>query len=166
MASELSLVIPTCGGSATLERTLNSLSRCARPSVYCETIVIENGPPQGAEAVARRFASQFELRYLHVEAPGKNRALNKAIEMLNDKCLVLFVDDDVRFCKKHLIHYALAAEETNQGQYFGGPTGVDYEVPPPVWLKKYLPSSQVSRRSRLAGGAIAIQPGTRAETAC
>ncbi len=55
--------------------------------------------------------------------------------------LVCFFDDDVRIAPGTLRAYARAAAGVESGQLYGGPLGVDYELPPPDWLLPYLPAS-------------------------
>jgi glycosyltransferase involved in cell wall biosynthesis len=79
---------------------------------------------------------------MHVATANKSAALNAVLETLSDEFL-LFLDDDVRLAPETVAEYAVAARGKDGGTYFGGPTGVDYEQPPPEWLKSYLPVSAV-----------------------
>lgn len=47
MASSLIVVIPTAGRPDLLRRTLDSLFRCRKPSIYRKTIVIEDVEKMG-----------------------------------------------------------------------------------------------------------------------
>ena len=78
--------------------------------------------------------------YLYVEQANKSRALNFAIEQLNDECLVFFSDDDIRFDVKVLKAYEDIATP-GAGEFYGGPTEVDYQREPAAWLIPFLPGS-------------------------
>src|SRR5687768_34238 len=138
----LVVILATAGRSDLLERTLTSLSACERPEAYRETIVVENGGQNGAEAVVARFSKQLSARYLYAARGNKSFALNCALETIGDT-LIFFTDDDVRLDPRVLNAYAQRSERYPQGRFFGGPTSVDYEQEPPAWLKRYLPTSAV-----------------------
>jgi len=140
MLEKLVVVIPTAGRAQLLRRTLESLADCTMPGCYCETIVVENGPRADARSVVSSFQDKLRTRYLHVEKANKSNALNVAIAELDDRCLVYFTDDDVRLSTNVLATYAEAAREMDGGVFLGGATGVDYDEPPPEWLRPFLPS--------------------------
>ena len=143
MASELRVMIATAGRPRLLQRTLDSLAECERPSIYRETIVIENGPPMGARDIVEACPKELAARYVHVERANKSNALNVAMQDVPDPCLIFFSDDDVRFAADILTQYAHAAEECEEGFFYGGPVEVDYEVPPLEWVRPHLPASAV-----------------------
>ena len=142
MATEMRALLATAGRPKLLRRTLESLARCQKPGIYRETVVVENGPPSGAEEiVAACHSAFFPIRYLHVEQANKSHALNVALNDMPDDCLVYFTDDDIQFEVDVLERFAATAENADAGYFYGGPFHVDYEQPPPAWLVKYLPWS-------------------------
>lgn len=136
----LTIAVPTFGRPTLLERTLRSLAACSRPSEYRETVVIENGPQAGAEAIVRGLEQLLPIRYLHIPTANKSAALNALLESCGDS-LYVFVDDDVRVVPELLNEYVRVATQYGPGRYFGGPALIDYEQEPPAWLKSYLPAS-------------------------
>ncbi len=142
MAKDLFVVIPTAGAGrpVLLRRTLDSLATCHLPVIYRETLVVENGPQTGAEAVVQACPAHLRARYIHVAQPNKSHALNMVLQRFGEG-LIFFTDDDVRLHPYTLCAYAEAAKDTETGKFYGGPTGVDYEREPPQWLLQYLPSS-------------------------
>lgn len=143
MARELKVVIATTGRAQLLERTLRSLAACEKPANFSGTIIIENGPPDRAEAVVSSLPAKERVEYRHTPRANKSYALNLALDDVAEDCLVLFTDDDVRFAPEILNCYAEAAQREVAGRYFGGPFGIDYETPPPAWLRKFLPPSAI-----------------------
>jgi GT2 family glycosyltransferase len=139
MPNDLFVVIPTAGAAARLPRTLDSLAACRRPTSYRETIVVENGPKGDVEAMVQAAPPTLRARYLHREEANKSRALNFVFEQLTSG-LVFLTDDDVRLAPETLAAYAKAAEGIQRGVVFGGPLGIDYETPPPEWLRCRLPN--------------------------
>lgn len=148
--SALLVLIPTHGRPTLLRRTLDSVAACARPAGYAGCVVVENGPPAGAEAVVRAAAEahpEAGLRYVHVERANKSHALNVALADVPDEALAVFFDDDVRVSPGVLEAYARAAEGYGGGgAYFGGPFACDYEVPPADWERALLPISAQGMR--------------------
>ena len=143
MAGELQVVIATAGRPVLLERTLDSFAAGTRPSIFRGIIVVENGPPAGAEQVVAKAPADLNVRYIHTELANKSNALNVAVTDLADGCLALFTDDDVRVVPDFLQRYADAAAGIESGQFFGGPMEAEYETEPLPWVRPYLPGSAV-----------------------
>ncbi len=137
---DLIVNIATTGRPDLLIRTLQSLSKCHLPPSYRGTIVIENGTRAGPEAAVQSAPSWLSVRYMHEPQGNKSAALNAALATVGD-CLIFYTDDDVRFDPDVLQAYSDAAELAGPGKFFGGPMDVDYQSPPPNWLRPYLPKS-------------------------
>ena len=136
----ISVVIATSGRLKLLQRTLKSLVSVNKPSNYGMTLVIENGPKAGAHEIVAQFAEQLNAKYLYSDYANKSHALNQALAIVPEQ-LLFFTDDDVQFSVEVLEKYSKAAANKRGGEFYGGPTGVDYERPPPEWLLEYLPRS-------------------------
>lgn len=140
MTRTITIVIPTAGRPDLLERTLQSLLQCRKPEEFHSTIVVENGGRAGAEKVVEAHAGSLNARYIYSEEANKSVALNLVLEGLAET-LIVFFDDDIRLSPDTLVAYRDAATGFDSGVIFGGPVDVDYEVPPPQWLRSYLPVS-------------------------
>lgn len=139
-ATDFAVTIATSGRSELLRRTLDSLARCERPAGYRQTVVVENGPRCGAEAVVRSSQSWLNAGYIHFPWGNKSAALNAALQRL-DNCLVFFTDDDVRLAPGTLCAIADEARGKSSQRFYGGAMSVDYQAAPPPWLLQYLPCS-------------------------
>jgi GT2 family glycosyltransferase len=148
------VAIATSGRPDLLTRTLKSLGQCQLPSGYRETLVIENGSRAGAEDVVKSATPQLNTRYIHIDQANKSAALNAALDAVGD-CLMIFSDDDVRFAPGTISAYADADQKRGPGSYYGGPLDIDYDVPPPQWLREYLPCSVIGWE--LGGEERAVQ---------
>ncbi len=95
---------------------------------------------------------------MHVATRNKSAATNAALETLGDS-LVFFTDDDVKVAQSILCAYADAAQRSNARHFFGGPTNAEYDVPPPEWLRKYLPISATGWERTEADRDANDQPG-------
>jgi glycosyltransferase involved in cell wall biosynthesis len=113
-----------------------------RPEAFRGVLVVENGSGDESRQVVARFAATLPITYRRIDSPAKCEALNEILRLAEDE-LIIFLDDDVRVAPGLLRAYCEAAERSAAGQYFGGPTGVDYEDPPQDWLRRFLPSSAV-----------------------
>jgi GT2 family glycosyltransferase len=150
--------IATSGRSDLLKRTLISLAECQLPAGYAETVVVENGTPAGAEEIVQSAPSELKARYMHVATRNKSAATNAALETVGNS-LVFFTDDDVKVAPTIVSAYADAARRNSTRHFFGGPTNAEYDVPPPDWLRKYLPISAIGWERTEADRGANDQPG-------
>ncbi len=136
------VLVATAGRPGLLKSTLQSIVSAERPSSFEAIVVVENGPPCGAEAVCQQMTEEgAPVRFLRCSQVGKSAALNYALPMIRDESLVVMTDDDVQWDKRLLTAYDREAQRFPSGRFFGGPCGVEYEEEPPAWIKRYLPSS-------------------------
>lgn len=134
------IVIPTCQRGELLERTLQCLVDADRPDTLKRVYVVENGRKEQAEAKIERFRSVLPLEYRYTPVGSKSAALNLVLEECAGE-FVVFFDDDVRIDPGCVRAYADAAKGKTGGEFYAGKCNVDYDVPPPEWLKDYLPYS-------------------------
>ena len=139
--TELRVVIVTSGRPQRLEDTLESIKQCHGANLIQELVVAENGHQQHAKALVESYSCDLPMRYLYTSVPGKCRALNLALEVMPNDCLILFADDDVKCSKNWIQQYADASQKHPECCFFGGPTTAKYECPPSEWLERHLPLS-------------------------
>ena len=137
---QMTILIPTHDRMTLLRRLLDSLGQADRPASPIRTLVVENGGQSGSKQLVAGAASWLRAEYVHQPEPNKSAALNRAIESVGDDLLIFF-DDDIRVSPEVLTAYELVGKQYGPGFFFGGPFRVDYESPPPAWLKPYLPPS-------------------------
>lgn len=92
---EVSVIIPTYNGSATLPMQLDALvDQTDAPSF--EVIVVDNGSKDGVADVARRWASKLDLAVISApEHQGISHARNTGIRHARAEKLAFCDDDDV-----------------------------------------------------------------------
>lgn len=137
---QMVIIIPTLGGSQTIQRTLESLNSCVLPDNFDRLIVVENGPGPHAKQFVDGLHPAFKASYLYLEEGNKSNALNTALQSVEDG-LIVFFDDDIRLHEKTLLAYSEAMTEYGGGSFFAGPCGIDFEITPPPWLVSHLPAS-------------------------
>jgi glycosyltransferase involved in cell wall biosynthesis len=86
-----SLIIPTRNKCLFLARTLASLSQ--QSEMRFEVVVVDDGSDDDTRDVARRFASDLDLRYIRRAHKGRSAARNAAIHAARGD-LLIFCDDD------------------------------------------------------------------------
>ncbi len=134
------LIIPTVGSSETVERTIESMNRCDLPANFDRLILVENGLNPRGDVLVEKLRPELNAVYLYHKEGNKSKALNAALQFVDDG-LVVFFDDDIRLHRKTLIAYSEAMAGCQDGFFFAGPCGVDYEETPFKWLLPHLPAS-------------------------
>lgn len=134
------IVIPTCQRGELLERTLQCLVGADLPDTLKRVYVVENGKKEQAETKIAPFRKHLPLEYRYTPVGSKSAALNLVLGECSGE-FVVFFDDDVRIDPGCVRAYAAAAAGKSGGEFYAGRCEVDYDVPPPEWLKPYLPYS-------------------------
>lgn len=134
------IIIPTCQRGELLERTLQCLVDADLPESLKRVFVVENGKKEGAESKVGKFRPLLPLEYRYTPVGSKSAALNLALEECAGE-FVVFFDDDVRIDPGSVRAYANAAAGKTGGEFYAGKCLVDYDSPPPEWLKHYMPYS-------------------------
>jgi hypothetical protein len=121
---------------------LDSLLAAQPPRDLRAVVVVENGEKWGAEGVVRDFAGALPIVYAFSEKANKSDSLNLALRgFALPTDFVLFFDDDIRIGETTLIAYEREGKVQTEGLFFVGAMGVDYQTPPPEWIREYLPPS-------------------------
>jgi glycosyltransferase involved in cell wall biosynthesis len=94
-APDLSVVIPTHDRAASLRRTLSGIERCTRSGFTVEVVVVDNRCTDDTRSVVEEFARSMRVQYLYEDLPGKNKALNRALDDAVLGEIVVFTDDDI-----------------------------------------------------------------------
>ncbi len=131
---ELSVVIATRDRARLLEGTLEHLARQQAPGIRWEVVVVDNGSSDDTPAVLERAAARLPLVRLAEPRPGKNRALNRALEVARGE-LLLFTDDDVIPDPRWVAEMVGAARRWPDAAVFGGRVELAYPPGTPGWLR-------------------------------
>ena len=90
MKALLSIIIPMYNSERYIVRCIESLRRL---KIQKEVIVVDDGSSDGSYDIARKFASNGEIKLFHQENKGVSEARNLGL----DRCsgdVVVFVDSD------------------------------------------------------------------------
>ncbi len=94
----LTLIICTRNQSRSLDATLGHIAKCSFPdALSCDVLVVDNASTDSTADVVQSHAQGYPvpLSLIHEPKPGKNRAVNRALDEARGDILV-FTDDDIR----------------------------------------------------------------------
>ncbi|MBN1972654.1 MAG: glycosyltransferase family 2 protein [Sedimentisphaerales bacterium] len=131
----LTILIPTYNRAKDLQQTLDAMCRVDISELKVNFFVIENGLRNCTQQVVEDFGERLPIRYLYEPMPGKNNALNKAINEVELGQIVVFTDDDVTPKPDWLKQIVGATERWSQYDIFGGAINSlwPYGQPPKWW---------------------------------
>jgi len=140
----LTVLIATRDGAPTLPRVLDAYCRLLAPEGGWRLLIVDNGSGDGTAALLDRYAGRLPLRRLHEPRPGKNVALNHALEIAleqpgADQDLFIFSDDDAAPAPDWLRQWQACAAARPECGVFGGAITADWALEPPAWLLKLAP---------------------------
>jgi len=131
------LMFTTRNGMPTLPRMLERLARLHRPPGL-RIVAIDNGSTDGTGALLRDWAGRLSMQVFDFPMPGKNRALNAALDRIRptlaDAELVVVTDDDILPREDWLERLLAAARTQPKEDLFGGVIEPDWPHPPEDWL--------------------------------
>jgi len=116
---DISVLIPTYNRAEILRETLEAMCQVECDGVAAEFVVIDNNSADHTKEVVESFAPRLPLRYLFEPRPGKNCALNKALDSGNLGEVLVFTDDDVT-PRPDWLKQSLASWHRNPEHAIGG----------------------------------------------
>jgi glycosyltransferase involved in cell wall biosynthesis len=92
---DISVLIATYNRAEILRQTLENMAHLNRNGLRVEFVIVDNNSSDHTKQVVESFSGKLPIRYLFECRPGKNCALNKALNKVPLGKLVVFTDDDV-----------------------------------------------------------------------
>lgn len=137
----IAVIMATYNGAVTLPATLSSFCQLETPDEGYRLIIIDNGSSDETPNILEQYKNQLPLTVLSEPTPGKNFALNTAIEHLLDNepdaNLYVFTDDDVLPEKNWLRVYSQAIKDYPDYSMFGGRITPKWPSKKPDWLDSF-----------------------------
>ncbi|MHB1035974.1 MAG: glycosyltransferase family 2 protein [Pirellulales bacterium] len=130
---DVSVLIATRDRGALLRQTLESLARQQLDGITWEVIVVDNGSSDATPSVLEEAASHLPLVSIQEPRPGKNRALNKALDVARGDLLV-FTDDDVIPEPGWISELVAASKRWPDDSIFCGPIVPAFPPNTPEWI--------------------------------
>ena len=151
----ISVLIATHNRANILGETLDAIAGVRSDDVEYEVIVIDNNSTDKTRQVVEERVELLPLLYLFEETPGKNAALNAAIERYDLGEIVVFTDDDV--VPQHDWFDVILESTQHRSEYdvFGGRVDLlwpDGEVP--WWARKLSEEGWAFARQDLGPASV------------
>lgn len=138
----LTVVMATHNGAGTLPATMASFLECEPPNHGWKFVVVDNASSDNSRDILDSYSDRLPLEVRSEPIPGKNRALNLAIEHVEGD-LVLFTDDDVCVDAGWMRAYERAAADHPDYDLFGGAIQPRWPGKPPQWILDAIPLGPV-----------------------
>ncbi|MBL6455005.1 glycosyltransferase family 2 protein [Belnapia sp. T6] len=129
----MTVVFATRDRATLLPRVLDRFAELQSPPGGWSLVVVDNGSRDRTVEVLRSYTDRLPLTALSCPQPGKNRALNAALQHLQGD-LAVFTDDDVLPEPDWLVRLRAAADSHPEADLFGGTVLPDWPQPKPDWL--------------------------------
>lgn len=131
---KVSVIIATHNRAQVLRETLHAMRDLDRQELEVQWIVVDNNSRDESSEVIRFFSSEMPLDHLFESRPGKNCALNLALERCSLGDVLVFADDDVTPQKDWLKQIVANCDRWPMHAVFGGRIVVRWPIPnPPAW---------------------------------
>lgn len=134
----------TCNGEQTLSRVLEGYCRLQVPRQAWQLLVVENGSSDGTGELVAGYQDRLPLHLLRSPHPGKNAALNLAVEWAlrhdGGEGLYIFSDDDATPAPDWLVQWEDCVAAHPGYAVFGGAIQPDWAEAPPEWLPRLVPT--------------------------
>ncbi len=133
----ISVIFSSHNGGDDLRRTLDSITKVEAPPGGWRLIAVDNASTDGTGDLLRSYEDRIPLTVLLEPRPGKNIALNRAIDIA-DGDLYVFTDDDVVVRTDWLAQWRAVADAQPDYELFAGRTQALFPHDPPAWLLKNI----------------------------
>jgi glycosyltransferase involved in cell wall biosynthesis len=133
---DVTIVVASHNRARSLATTLEYLAAQRVAAACWRVVAVDNASTDETPEVLARFAAdpRFQLQALSEPRPGKPRALNLALEQIDDG-LVVFIDDDVNLGARWLQAYIDVAARWPDHAIFGGPIIPVFPADAPAWVQ-------------------------------
>jgi glycosyltransferase involved in cell wall biosynthesis len=133
---DITVLMPTYNRAKDLRETMEAMTRLDRTGLSVEFVVVDNNSTDDTEAAIESFTDRLPIRPLFQPLPGKNRALNLALEKAELGSIVLFTDDDITPQEDWLQAVAATSAKWPHHNVFGGRIRIVYPTDiVPDWCK-------------------------------
>ena len=129
----LSVIFSSFNGGGDLGRMLDSMAQLEAPPGGWRLIAVDNASSDGSGDVMRSYADRLPIVILTEPIPGKNVALNRALEIAVGD-FYIFTDDDVVVRSDWLSQWRAVADAHLSYDLFAGRTLPLWPSEPPQWL--------------------------------
>ncbi|MEM6585791.1 MAG: glycosyltransferase family A protein [Pseudomonadota bacterium] len=134
------IVFATHNGANTLRTMLSAYEEVDQPTRSWAIVAVDNASTDETSQVLAHYAQRLPLVTLDEAKPGKNHALNRALDAVGSSAdLYIFTDDDAVPKRDFLQQWEAVLDAKPDIELFGGAVSPVFEQEPPGWLRKYRP---------------------------
>ena len=119
-----------------LRQTLENFAELDMSLLTVEFVIVDNNSADNTREIVEIFKDRLPLVYLFEPKPGKNCALNKALDEIALGDLVIFTDDDVKPNKDWFKKIIEVSEKWPSIDVFGGKVGMEWPPDSPKCYKQ------------------------------
>jgi glycosyltransferase involved in cell wall biosynthesis len=116
----VSILIATYNRASIIRDTLSAMMEVDWSGIDAEWIVVNNNSSDETGEVLLSFQNKLPLRILDEAKPGKNAALNRALEEVPLRDILIFTDDDTTPRFNWLAEIVACCERWRDVEVFGG----------------------------------------------
>lgn len=132
------VVFATHNGAATLPAMLRAYETVQAPKRSWAMVIVDNGSTDETPQIIEQFSKTLPILALKESRPGKNRALNTALEAVGTQAdLYIFTDDDAIPAEDFLASWEATIEYRPDNELFGAVVEPCFPEKPPTWLSKF-----------------------------
>ncbi len=132
----ISVLLATFNRAEILRQTLTNFTQLELTHSAVEIVIIDNNSEDNTREIVELFQDRLPLVYLFEPRPGKNCALNKALNEIDLGDVVIFTDDDVKPHKNWFRKINEVSNRWPQIQIFGGKVYMEWPPGSPEWAKE------------------------------
>jgi glycosyltransferase involved in cell wall biosynthesis len=137
--AEIIVIFATHNGSNVLPEVLDAYVAARCPSCDWALVAVDNASTDGTRELLSAYEGKLPLLIVDEEVPGKNRALNSAIELipLIEEKFIVVTDDDALPDDNFLVAWERARRALPSSELFGAPVEPYFKSPAPSWLRRF-----------------------------
>jgi glycosyltransferase involved in cell wall biosynthesis len=152
---DLTILFSTRNGASVLRRTLDGYVRQKDPGFGWKIVVVDNGSTDETADIIGNYRTRLPIETTVEPRPGKNRALNLGLGLVEGEIIVLS-DDDAIPEPGFLSAWSCAFRRWPAGEVFGGSVLPLFDAPPPDWMLESAVHFEelYAMRRNLAAGPI------------
>lgn len=156
-ATGIFILFSTHNGGSVLREVLDGYTRLIQPRRPWTIVVIDNASNDATPEILRSFETRLPLVILNEAVPGKNQALNHALDSVDlGRELYIFSDDDAIPDRDFLTEWEAILDRQPEHELFGGTVALRFRETPPAWLQRYSAHfAELFAQNERPSGAIA-----------
>ncbi|MFZ1989580.1 MAG: glycosyltransferase [Alphaproteobacteria bacterium] len=129
----LTVILSSRNGAAVLRQTLDGLVAMTTPAERWKLVAVDNASSDNTQEVLQSYQDRLPITVLSEPAPGKNKAVNRALDHAEGD-LYVFCDDDIIVAKDWLIKWREVADTHEECDLFAASVLPCWPHDPPHWL--------------------------------